>query len=141
MSQELTPQRTTIMEIRRFYYEKRAIIFDEPSNASCANVCICFGDGNNGYSASRNRIEIYLGDNDLEPGALSHWKTFLLHEMVHEYEHKALNFESDSDGVQLMDSLPPAKKFDSEHQSSFYTAVVSVARLLREDPRTFYDQI
>jgi hypothetical protein len=71
MSQELTSERTTITDIRQFYYERRGIIFDEPSNASCANLCICFGDGDNGYSASRNRIEIYLGDKDLEPGALS----------------------------------------------------------------------
>jgi hypothetical protein len=141
MSQELTSERTTITDIRQFYYKRRAIIFDEPSNASCANLCICFGDGDNGYSASQNRIEIYLGDNDLEPGALSHWRTFLLHEMVHEYEHKALNYESDSDGIQLMNGLPPAKRFDSTHLPSFYTAVIRVARLLNEDPIKFYNQL
>jgi hypothetical protein len=142
MSQQPTPaQRTSIADIRRFYLERRATVFNEPSNASSANLRICFGDGDHGYSATQNRIEIYLGDNDLDPGAISHWQTFLLHEMVHEYEHKILKYQSDADGNKLMVSLPVAKRFDSTHKCSFYTAVIRFARLLGEDPLHFYETI
>jgi hypothetical protein len=59
---------------------------------------------------------------------------FLMHEVVHEYEDKILDFRPSDAGDRLFAETTKSKRFDSTHGRSYYAAVGEVAPLLEKSP-------
>jgi hypothetical protein len=95
-----------------------------------------------GYSEEKNLIVIGIGETfDLEPTILSiapitqftcaPWMTRLVHEMLHEYEHKVVIFPSDQ-GREFYSVYKEALqfRFGAGHEERFCTALVTCSELL-----------
>jgi hypothetical protein len=98
------------------------------------------------YSAERNLIVIGIGESfDLDPSILSiapiteftcaPWMTCLVHEMLHEYEHKVVVFPSD-EGREFCSVYKDAlqSRFGLGHEEGFCTAVVTCSEFLGVPP-------
>ena len=127
--------------IQDYYKEKWSVLFGKHTGLVPATVNVMLADGAQGYSKSRNLIEIRLGEGNLEeepsglyPNQPLSWEICLMHEVVHEYEDKILNFATSDAGDRLLAETPAAKRFDSTHGPSFYAAVAEVAVLLKKSP-------
>jgi hypothetical protein len=99
-----------------------------------------------GYSAERNLIVIGIGESfGLDPTILSvapvteftcaPWMTCLVHEMLHEYEHKVVIFPSDQ-GREFYSVYKEALqfRFGASHEERFCTALVTCSEFLAVPP-------
>jgi hypothetical protein len=99
-----------------------------------------------GYSEEKNLIVIGIGETfDLEPTILSvapiteftcaPWMTCLVHEMLHEYEHKVVIFPSDQ-GREFYSVYKEALqfRFGAGHEERFCTALVTCSEFLAVPP-------
>jgi hypothetical protein len=99
-----------------------------------------------GYSEEKNLIVIGIGEKfDLEPTILSvapiteftcaPWMTCLVHEMLHEYEHKGVIFPSDQ-GRELYSVYKRVLqfRFGAGHEERFCTALVTCSKFLAVPP-------
>ena len=98
-----------------------------------------------GYSSSQNELVIYLSDGDLEdwelPRLSGHppWVTTLIHEIVHEYQHKRVRGPS-KEGVTLMSDHK--RPFDGQgHDEQFYTAIAAIAPAFNLTPEQFLQSL
>ena len=99
-----------------------------------------------GYSASLGKLVIYLSDGDLKAWDLPYfggpppsWWTTLLHEIIHEYQHKRVE-EPSTEGIALKEQHP--RPFPGHgHDERFYTAVVAIAPAFEATPEEFLEMI
>jgi hypothetical protein len=99
-----------------------------------------------GYSASLGKLVIYLSDGDLMDwdllrfdGSPPSWRTTLLHEIIHEYQHKRVE-EPSEEGKALKEQH--TRPFPGHgHDDRFYTAVVAIAPAFGATPEQFLEMI
>jgi hypothetical protein len=113
-------------EIQDYYKQKWTLLFGQHRDLAPATVKVMLAEGDHGYPKRQNLIEIRLGDGDLgeEKSALYpnqplSWELFLMHEVVHEYEDKILDFKPSVAGDRLLAETPTTKRFDSRHGRSY----------------------
>lgn len=68
------------------------------------------------------------------------WKQELVHEMLHEYQYKAIGQQATCDGQQLYD-LHNAKFVGQGHGPDYFTAIHKIAQLLNISPEELIKQI
>lgn len=140
--------------LRDLYDRTWSACFDgRSSGLAKASVQIEFGEGTPGYSAKRDLIRIYIIPTDLEDlhrrsQGEDHWcrmgwhnvERELIHEMVHEYQHKLVGRAS-SEAEQLRRNSG-IRWFDGDgHGDDFAEAIIQIARILGVAPEGLRDDI
>jgi hypothetical protein len=107
------------------------------------------------YNHDDNEIRIALGEFDVDeltgeadpmfacPSDAAEWpkwKQELVHEMLHEYQHKALGWSDSASGRQL--HVDHKSKFTGQrHGPDFFTAVDSIAPILGVSPEQLIEYV
>ena len=96
-----------------------------------ALLSISIGSNASGYVASRDTIYMFVGDGDVldwdfkRDLADAAWRKELIHEMLHEHQHKVVK-ELSEEGKALFAKRPGAF-YGPGHDEQFFTAIVDIA--------------
>jgi hypothetical protein len=127
--------------IRNVYAKIWGDWYEGLPGATKAGLVIEVRIATSGYSGSADKIYIYVGEWNLEDDISvedqdwPQWKRDLVHEMLHEWERKALGASS-RDGEELWQRH--SAKFDGPgHEAAFFTAIMEKAPYFNMTPEEF----
>lgn len=131
-------------DIRTAYDSYRSDWYGDSAPPS-ATFKVEMADFTSGYSPSEDTLTIYVGAGDVEDwefkrnNAEAPWRIELIHEMLHEHQHKVVKTPSAA-GKALFAKRPNA--FDGQgHDERFYTAIADIAPKFGKTPEEFLDFI
>jgi hypothetical protein len=115
--------------------------YADVDGAEPATLDIRFEDGTDGYNPDSHTLAQFISDGNRAdilggrdagfdlfsaPTTWQSWYIVLVHEMIHEYQYRALNDSGNAEGQQLMDNHP--KNWPGPgHGPGFYSAIVNRA--------------